>query len=136
VKIVFCFSGKTFNGPIRESVEEYRKRIAKYTPVEIIETKNIHPQAREGKHIVLVPEGGSLTSKGLAQLLEQYLLSGIKYLFFYIGGPDGLPREVLEKTDMSLSLSSMTFNHQLIRVMLLEQVYRAFTIIRGEPYHR
>jgi 23S rRNA (pseudouridine1915-N3)-methyltransferase len=136
VKIVFCFSGKTFNGPIRESVEEYRKRIAKYTPVEIIETKNIHPQIREGKHIVLVPEGRSLTSKDLAQLLEQYLLSGIKYLFFYTGGPDGLPREVLEKTDMSLSLSSMTFNHQLIRVMLLEQVYRAFTIIRGEPYHR
>ena len=136
MKIVFCFSGKTFRGPIRESVEEYRKRIAKYTPIEIIETKNIHPQAREGKHIVLVPEGSSLTSKGLAQLLEQHLLSGTKYLFFYIGGPDGLPREVLEKTDMSLSLSSMTFNHQLIRVMLLEQVYRAFTIIRGEPYHR
>ena len=136
MKIVFCFSGKTFNGPIRESVEEYRKRIAKYTPVEIIETKNIHPQTREGKHIVLVPEGRSLSSKDLAQLLEQYLLSGIKYLFFYTGGPDGLPRNILEKNDMSLSLSSMTFNHQLIRVMLLEQVYRAFTIIRGEPYHR
>jgi 23S rRNA (pseudouridine1915-N3)-methyltransferase len=136
MKIVFCFSGKTFPGPIRQSLEEYRKRITKYVPVEVIEAKNMHPQAREGIHIVLVPEGNSLTSEGLAKLLERYLLSGTKYLYFYTGGPDGIPREVRENADVSLSLSTMTFNHQLIRVMLLEQVYRAFTIIHREHYHR
>jgi len=136
VKVVFCFAGKTSPGPIRESVEEYRKRITKYGPVEVIETKNIRSQTREGVHVVLAPGGNSLTSEGLAQLLDRHLNAGTKNLFFYTGGPDGFPAEVLEKADLSLSLSCMTFNHQLIRVMLLEQVYRAFTIIHREPYHR
>jgi 23S rRNA (pseudouridine1915-N3)-methyltransferase len=136
VKIVFCFSGKTHQGPIKESVEEYVKRIQKYAPTEIIESKGLQPQSREGRHIVLVPEGSTLTSEGFAKLLERYQLSGTKNLFFYVGGPGGLPKTVLENADMSLSLSCMVFNHQLIRVMLLEQIYRAFTIIRGEPYHK
>ncbi|HPS94306.1 MAG TPA: 23S rRNA (pseudouridine(1915)-N(3))-methyltransferase RlmH [Deltaproteobacteria bacterium] len=117
-------------------MEEYRKRITKYGPVEVIETKNIRSQTREGVHVVLAPGGNSLTSEGLAQLLDRHLNAGTKNLFFYTGGPDGFPAEVLEKADLSLSLSCMTFNHQLIRVMLLEQVYRAFTIIHREPYHR
>jgi 23S rRNA (pseudouridine1915-N3)-methyltransferase len=136
VKIVFCFSGKTHQGPIKESVEEYVKRIQRYAPTEIIESKGLQPQTREGRHIVLVPEGSTLTSEGFAKLLERYQLSGTKNLFFYVGGPEGLPKTVLENADMSLSLSCMVFNHQLIRVMLLEQIYRAFTIIRGEPYHK
>ena len=136
MKIVFCFSGKTHQGPIKESVEEYVKRIQKYAPTEIIESKGLQPQSREGRHIVLVPEGSTLTSEGFAKLLERYQLSGTKNLFFYVGGPEGLPKTVLENADMSLSLSCMVFNHQLIRVMLLEQIYRAFTIIRGEPYHK
>lgn len=136
MRIVFCFSGKTHQGPIKESVEEYFKRIQKYAPAEIIESKDLQPQTREGRHIVLVPEGSTLTSEGFAKLLERYQLSGTKNLFFYVGGPEGLPKTVLENADMSLSLSCMVFNHQLIRVMLLEQVYRAFTIIRGEPYHK
>ena len=136
MKIVFCFSGKTNQGPIKESVEEYFKRIQKYAPTEIIESKDLQPQTREGRHIVLVPEGSTLTSEGFAKLLERYQLSGTKNLFFYVGGPEGLPKKVLENADMSLSLSCMVFNHQLVRVMLLEQVYRAFTIIRGEPYHK
>lgn len=136
MKIVFCFSGKTHQGPIKESVEEYVKRIQRYAPTEIIESKGLQPQTREGRHIVLVPEGSTLTSEGFAKLLERYQLSGTKNLFFYVGGPEGLPKTVLENADMSLSLSCMVFNHQLIRVMLLEQIYRAFTIIRGEPYHK
>jgi len=136
VKLVFCFSGKTQQGPIKEIVDEYNKRLQKYVPTEVIEAKSLNPQTREGKHIVLVPDGSTLTSEGLAKLLDRYQLSGTKNLFFYIGGPDGLPKKVLEHADLSLSLSCMTYNHQLIRVMLLEQIYRAFTIIRGEPYHK
>ncbi len=136
MKIVFCFSNKTHQGPIKELVDEYAKRIQKYGPLEIIESKELHPQSREGKHIVLVPEGSTLSSEGLAKLLDRYQLSGTKHIFFYVGGPEGLPKSVLDNADMSLSLSSMVFNHQIVRIMLLEQVYRAFTIIRGEPYHK
>ena len=136
MKIVFCFSNKTHQGPIKELVDEYAKRLQKYAPLEIIESKELHPQSREGKHIVLVPNGSTLSSEGLAKLLERYQISGTKHLFFYVGGPEGLPKSVLDNADMSLSLSSMVFNHQIVRIMLLEQVYRAFTIIRGEPYHK
>jgi 23S rRNA (pseudouridine1915-N3)-methyltransferase len=136
VKIVFCFTGKTFLGPLRECVDDYRKRISKYVPVEIIEGKHLRVQPREGKHIVLSPEGKSLRSEEFAHLIEQHLNSATKNLYFYIGGPEGLDPGIMEKADQSLSFSRMTFNHQIIRVMLLEQVYRAFTIIRGEPYHK
>ncbi len=136
MKIVFSFSNKTHQGPIKELVDEYAKRIQKYTPIEIIESKELHPQSREGKHIVLVPNGSTLSSEGLAKLIDRYQISGTKHLFFYVGGPEGLPKSVLDNADMSLSLSSMVFNHQIVRIMLLEQVYRAFTIIRGEPYHK
>jgi len=136
VKLVFCFSGKTQQGPVRELVEEYSSRVRKYAPVEIIEPKALKPQRRDGIHVVCAPEGTTLTSEGMAALIERAQSSGTRHLFFYTGGPEGLPRDVAAAADMSLSLSGMTFNHQLVRVMLLEQVYRAFTIIRGEPYHK
>jgi 23S rRNA (pseudouridine1915-N3)-methyltransferase len=136
VKLVFCFSGKTHQGPIRELVEEYSSRIRKYAPVEIIESKTLKPQRRDGLHIVLAPDGTTLSSEGLAALIERAQGSGTRHVFLYTGGPEGLPRDVGATADMSWSLSRMTFNHQLVRVMLLEQVYRAFTIIRGEPYHK
>ncbi len=136
MKIVFDFSGKTHQGPIKELVDEYARRIQKYAPVEIIESKELHVQSREGKHIVLVPDGSTLSSEGLAKLIDRHQVAGTKHLFFYVGGPEGLPKNVLDNADMSLSLSSMVFNHQIVRIMLLEQIYRAFTIIRGEPYHK
>ncbi len=136
MKMVFCFSGKTHQGAIKELVDEYARRIQKYAPVEIIESKELHVQSRDGRHIVLVPDGSTLSSEGLAKLIDRHQISGTKHLFFYVGGPEGLPRNILENADMSLSLSSMVFNHQVIRIMLLEQIYRAFTIIRGEPYHK
>ncbi|HWR67984.1 MAG TPA: 23S rRNA (pseudouridine(1915)-N(3))-methyltransferase RlmH [Desulfomonilia bacterium] len=136
MKLVFCFSGKTHQGHIRNAVDDYVARIQKYVPVEVVESKVLKPQAREGRHIILVPDGSSLTSEGFARLLDRHQLSGTRHLFFYIGGPEGLSGDVTANADMSLSLSCMTFNHQLVRVMLLEQVYRAFTIIRGEPYHK
>lgn len=136
MKLVFCFTGKTHQGPVRESMEDYLTRIRRYVPVEVIESKTLRPQTREGRHIILVPDGSTLSSEGFARLLERYQISGTKHLFLYTGGPEGIAPAVIENADMSLSLSSMTFNHQLVRVMLLEQVYRALTIIRGEPYHK
>lgn len=136
MKLVFCFTGKTHQGPVRESMEDYFTRIRRYVPVEVIEPKTLRPQTREGRHIILVPDGSTLSSEGFARLLERHQISGTKHLFLYTGGPDGIAPTVIENADMSLSLSSMTFNHQLVRVMLLEQVYRALTIIRGEPYHK
>jgi 23S rRNA (pseudouridine1915-N3)-methyltransferase len=136
VKIVFCFTGKTFQGPLRECVEDYRNRVARYAPVEIIEAKQLRLQPREGRHIVLSPEGKYMNSEEFSRLIQKQLDSGIRHLFFYIGGPEGLDDSIREKSDFVLSFSPMTFNHQIIRVMLLEQVYRAFTIIRGEPYHK
>lgn len=136
MKIVFCFTGKTFQGPLKESVEEYRSRISRYAPVEIIEAKQLRLQPREGKHVILSPEGKTLSSEEFSRLIGKNMDAGTRHLFFYIGGPEGLDGSIREKADFVLSFSPMTFNHQLIRVMLLEQVYRAFTIIRGEPYHK
>lgn len=136
MKLVFCFSGKTRGGPVGDLVDDYVERIRKYVPAEIIEAKSLKPQTRDGRHIILVHDGSSLSSEGFAMLLDRHQISGTRNLFFYVGGPEGLPRAVVAHADMSLSLSCMTFNHQLIRVMLLEQVYRAFTIIRGVPYHK
>ena len=136
MKLVFCFAGKTFRGPVREIVEDYRARIMKWTGVEIIEAKNLKRQAREGFHIVLSPSGRPLSSEEFADIIRTCLEQTTKHLFFYTGGPWGISSELEKRSDLILSLSPMTFNHQLVRAMLLEQVYRALTIIRGEPYHK
>lgn len=134
--MVFCFSGKTFKGAISDMVSDYKSRISRYVPVEIIEAKKLKIQKRSGLHIALVPEGKTTTSEGLSGLIEHHLISGTKNMFFYTGGPSGYDTQIIDDADIKLSLSTMTFNHQLIRIMLLEQVYRAFTIINSEPYHK
>jgi len=136
VKIVFCFTGKTVKGPVYEIVEDYRARIRKWAGVEIIEAKNLRLQSREGIHLLLSPSGRTLSSEEFADIIQKSMEQAVKHLFFYTGGPSGICKEIASKADMTLSLSAMTFNHQLVRAMLLEQVYRAFTIIRGEPYHK
>jgi len=136
MRVVFCFSGKTFKGPIADLVDDYRERIAKYAPVEIIEAKTLKPQSRDGIHIVLAPHGKALDSVALADFLSMQMNRGTKHLFFYTGAPTGCDAGLEERADLMLSLSVMTFNHQIVRIMLLEQVYRAFTIIHKEPYHK
>lgn len=136
MKVVFCFSGKTFKGPITALVDDYRERIARYAPVEIIEAKTLKRQSRKGVHVVLAPEGKTLSSLGLADYLNKQMGRGVKHLFFYTGAPTGCDADLENKADLVLSMSAMTFNHQIVRIMLLEQVYRAFTIIHNEPYHK
>lgn len=136
MKLVFCLSGKTDRGAVSELVEEYRKRISRYAPVEVIEAKTLKTQAREGVHVLLSPDGQAMTSEEFARFIGDQLNSSVKHLFFYTGGPEGFEQSVRGSIRKEISFSPMTFNHQIIRIMLLEQVYRAFTILNNEPYHK
>lgn len=136
MKIIFNFAGRTFKGGISELVDDYFKRIKRYVPAEIIEVKSVKKQTREGVHVVLSPAGKIMSSEAFAEFIRDNLNSSTKHLYFYTGAPEGHEMEFEKDADLLLSFSKMTFNHQLIRVMLLEQVYRAFTIIRGEKYHK
>jgi 23S rRNA (pseudouridine1915-N3)-methyltransferase len=77
-----------------------------------------------------------MTSEGLAKSIQNLQVQGHSKITFLVGGPRGLSQEVLDVSDYTLSLSHMTFTHQMIRLILLEQIYRAFKIIKGEPYHK
>lgn len=92
---------------------------------------------RNGAHtIALAAEGRKMTSGELALYLERLLIAGQSKVDFIIGGPLGLDEEIKEKADLCLSLSCLTFPHRMARLVLLEQLYRSFKIIRGEPYHK
>lgn len=136
MRLVFCFAGKTQRGPVREILEDYITRIKRYVQVEVIEAKQPRLQKRPGIHISLDPSGDLMRSEDLARLLDKAMNEATPNVFFYTGDADGLSREVSHGAQLCLSLSPMTFNHQIVRIMLLEQVYRALTIIRSEPYHR
>lgn len=136
MKIVFCLSGKTERGPVSELADEYLKRISRYGPVEVIEAKKLKLQAREGVHVLLDPDGEAMTSEEFARFIEGSQLGSVRHLFFYTGGPEGFDDSLADRIRKRISLSPMTFNHQLVRIMLFEQVYRAFTILNNEPYHK
>lgn len=151
-------------GHIREAfiaagMAEYEKRLRSYTRFSIREfpVKNLpdvvsatvkrRAEEQEGIRllkgispdcviIALDPEGESWTSEELARHMASFELSGRNPIIFLIGGPLGLPDLVLHKADIRLSLSRMTFPHQMVRLILAEQLYRAFRIMRGEPYHK
>lgn len=140
-------------------INEYLKRLTAYAKVEIIEVSDektpdkaseadeeiiktkeaerIERHIKDGTFLVpLVIEGKMLTSKDLADKLSSLALTGKSDVTFVIGGSLGLHQRIINRGDLLLSFSKMTFPHQLMRLILLEQVYRAFKIIRGEPYHK
>jgi len=155
MKIALLQTGKTTGKHISEGVEIYSARLKKYCGFEIItipelkETRSMpvkEQKAREGKKIlqalgkddfvVLLDERGKeLRTIDFAEWLENRLRIQVKRLVFVIGGPWGFTEEVNEIANFRLSLSKMTFPHQLVRLLFAEQLYRAFTIIKGEPYH-
>lgn len=143
----------------RDAIAEYQKRLSRYCKLQIIEvadekTKENASEAendlirkKEGerllKHIkdgdyciTLEIDGKMLTSEGLSREINRLGLAGKSSLVFVIGGSIGLDTAVLKRSDYALSFSKMTFPHQLMRVILLEQVYRSYRIMRGEPYHK
>ena len=136
-------------------MEMYAKRINRYckfsitTLADVRNTKNMAPSRQkqlEGEAILrLVGEGDCLTlmdergaqctSMEYAQWLQKRMLSGVKRLVLVIGGPYGFSDEVYKRADQKISLSKMTFSHQIVRAIFAEQLYRAFTILHNEPYH-
>jgi 23S rRNA (pseudouridine1915-N3)-methyltransferase len=119
---------------------EYQKRLAAYCQLEILELAengDVAGRIPKGAFVVaMCIEGQKIDSPALAKLLEKQALAGVSRVCFLIGGSEGLPESVKAQADFRLSMSDMTFPHHLARVMLLEQIYRAFTISAGAKYHK
>ena len=143
MKLKFLFGGREKADLFQEGIEDYLSRIKRDFPVAVLFGKKGEQIAKFLNHlphggylIGLAEDGKSLTSLEFAQLLERLIQRGAKEVIFLVGGADGLEPSWREKCDTLLSLSPLTFNHQLARLILLEQVYRALSIIQKRPYHR
>jgi 23S rRNA (pseudouridine1915-N3)-methyltransferase len=158
LKLVICAVGRLKAGPERQLAERYLERAGELAPklgfsgpsvIEIAESRARDGSSRrreEGEglaaksegalRIALDERGASLTSAEFAELLGKHRARGAKVLAFLIGGADGLAREDVGATGGTISFGAMTLPHQLVRIVLLEQIYRALTIRLGHPYHR
>ena len=159
MKITLITVGKIKEKYLKDAIAEYSKRLSKYCKLEIVEvadektpdqaSENVERQIRqkEGDRILryvkddayvftLEIGGTMLDSVAFAKKMETLGIQGKSHLIFIIGGSIGLGEEVLRRSDYALSFSKMTFPHQLMRVILLEQVYRGYRIIEGAPYHK
>ena len=159
MRITVIAVGKLKEKFFQEAVSEYAKRLGRYCRLEIIQVADEKTpdgagsvleeqiKAKEGERILshvrevgvliaLAVEGDMLDSLKLARKIENWGISGNSDLIFIIGGSLGLSAAVLKRADILLSFSRMTFPHQLMRVILLEQIYRSFRIINREPYHK
>ena len=147
--------GKTDHRDLQSLIDEYQKRLTFYIKFEF----EIIPDLKKVKHLsenqqkqkegeliinklhtsdvlILLDENGKqFDSVGFSQYLQKHMNSGIKRLVFVIGGPYGFSPEVYQKAQGKVSLSKMTFSHQMIRLFVIEQLYRGFTILKNEPYH-
>ncbi len=132
IKII-CI-GKLKENFFREAEKEYIKRIGKFVKVEVEEKESFGDEKCDFR-IYLDERGREMDSKRFAQFLKDLTLQ-YKTICFFIGGWEGIKEEEKEKADFVLSLSKMTFPYQLCRIILLEQIYRAFTIIKGISYHK
>ena len=159
MKITIIAVGKIKEKFYRDAVAEYEKRLGRYCKLEIIqvedektpdrvgtsltelvkqkEAERILKYIREDAFVVALEiQGDMYDSEGFAEQIEKLATKGVSYIQFIIGGSLGLHEEVCKKADHAVSFSKMTFPHQLMRVILLEQIYRAYRIINGEPYHK
>lgn len=159
MKISVITVGKIKEKYLRDAIAEYSKRLSRYCKLEIIEVADEKTpdqaggavedaiRAKEGERILkflrddmyvitLEINGKMLTSEEFAEKMESLGVQGNSSIAFVIGGSIGLGKDVLKRSDFALSFSKMTFPHQLMRVVLLEQVYRGYRIINGEPYHK
>jgi 23S rRNA (pseudouridine1915-N3)-methyltransferase len=155
MKITFITVGKTEDAYLKEGIEKYVKRLKHYTRltiVEVDELKNTKALTREQQkakeaelilkkilpldHMILLDENGmELSSTQFAAFIDKKALGSISNMVFVVGGPYGFDQSVYERANDKLSLSAMTFSHQMVRLFFVEQLYRAFTILKGEPYH-
>lgn len=155
MKIVLLQVGKTSEKYISEGIAVFKGRLEKYSSFEIVtipdlrNTRNMpapEQKTREGEKIlqvlksddymvILDDKGKELSTTEFSAWLEKTMMIRKKRIVFVIGGPWGFADEVYGRSDICLSLSKLTFSHQIVRLLFLEQLYRAFTIIRSEPYH-
>jgi 23S rRNA (pseudouridine1915-N3)-methyltransferase len=155
MKVTLLTVGKTNDLSFKNAISEYQKRLKFYISFDIEEipslknTKNLtedNQKEKEGElilknlqaedEVVLLDDKGSeFTSKQFASYIEKKSASGLKRLVFVVGGPYGFSQEVYQRANDKVSLSRMTFSHQMVRLVFTEQLYRAMTILRGEPYH-
>lgn len=159
MKITLITAGKIKESYFTAAVREYSKRLGRYCKLEILEVadektpdgasqaleqqikekegERILAKIKDGSYVIaLAIQGRQLTSEGLAEKIGRLGVSGISHITFVIGGSLGLDNRVLERADEQLSFSSMTFPHQLMRVILLEQIYRSYRILNHQPYHK
>lgn len=159
MKITVIAVGKIKENFYREAVAEYEKRLGRYCKTEIIqvedertpdkagaaleteikrkEAERIMKHIREDAYVVTLEiQGRMFDSEGFADRIEKLATQGNSHIQFIIGGSLGLHEDVCKRADLAVSFSKMTFPHQMMRVILLEQIYRAYRIINGEPYHK
>lgn len=159
MKITILAVGKIKEKYFTAAIQEYVKRLSRYCKLEIVEVADEKTpdqaseheedliRAKEGERlqryikdggyvIALAIDGKQTTSEGFADKLQKLWVSGKSHIIFVIGGSIGLDQKLLQESEERLSFSQMTFPHQLMRVVLLEQIYRGFRIINGEPYHK
>ena len=144
MKLTIACIGKTKNPAIQSLTDEYLKRLKQYSEVEGIAVKDeaalLKLCGRDGRAtrrwlVLLDSRGKQLSSEELAEFVDQHQQRNPLPLVFAVGGADGFSEELRRQADVVMSLGKMTFAHELARVVLLEQVYRAFTILKGHPYH-
>lgn len=132
--------GRVKDAALRAACDEYLGRLGHYARVEEREVKNeariLEAIGEDSRLVALTRVGEPVTSAELARWTERWEMSGGDAVAFAIGGAAGLPQAVLDRATQRVSLSPLTFPHELARVVLYEQLYRAYTIRRGEPYHR
>ena len=159
MRITILTVGKIKEKYLKDAIAEYTKRLSKYCKLEIIEVNDEKTpdnastvvenaiRAKEGERllkyvkddafvITLEIQGKMLTSEELAEKMDTLGVRGVSHIMFIIGGSIGLGEEVMKRSDFALSFSKMTFPHQLMRVILLEQIYRSYRINSGETYHK
>jgi 23S rRNA (pseudouridine1915-N3)-methyltransferase len=155
MKLCFLWVGKTRSAPIRTLLDDYLGRVSKFAPVTVtvaregasskgdpkrcieIEGEHLLARIRSDDLVVVLDSGGrQMTSGDLANFIESKMQSGVKQITFVVGGHAGVHSSVKGRADLELSLGPMTLTHEMARVLLAEQVYRAFTIIRNLPYQR
>jgi 23S rRNA (pseudouridine1915-N3)-methyltransferase len=155
MKITLLVVGKTEAEYLKTGINLYFNRIKHYITFneEVIlalkSTKNLTDEQQMQKEgelilsfvksaddVILLDENGeNFTSVGFAHFLEKKMIAGVRSIIFVIGGPYGFSVDVYKRADYKISLSKMTFSHQMVRLIFVEQIYRAMTILKGEPYH-
>jgi 23S rRNA (pseudouridine1915-N3)-methyltransferase len=153
MRISFIWPGKTKDARLRALVQEYLERLSHFVRCEVKEvapgkaasehagikreSQRILEALRQGTLTVLLEGGGQeLSSLDLAEAIRRWQNSGTKEVAIVVGGPNGFSREIAARANMRWSLSRLTFTHEMARVLVLEQIYRAYTIIRGLPYQK